>query len=278
MFYRRKDGKLIDKEIPTFNKMIPYLMRGRNESMISLKEPIIMTKTLEFINDRRDDNGKKLYNYFEILIAAGMKTIEKYPHMNRFIMGGHYYQRNELSCSFVVKTKLSVEDPERNVIIKCKPEDSLSDISRKIKEGIEIGKNIEEDDQDRAMKILFSFPTFIVNIFTGLVKWLDKKGMLPLAMTDLDALHSSVFMANLGSIGINDAPTHHLFEWGNCSLFVTTGRIKKEQVVDRMGEVAIKDVLNVCFSIDERISEGYYYAQVIKTFRKLVENPHLLEK
>ncbi|MDA3811966.1 MAG: hypothetical protein PF518_16740 [Spirochaetaceae bacterium] len=211
------------------------------------------------------------------MIAAIMKVMEMYPHMNRFIMGGHYYQRNELSCAFVVKTKLTVEDPERNVIIRCLPGDSLPIISRKIKEAVEIGKNIAEDEQDRAMKILFSLPTGIVNIVTGAVKWLDKLGLLPLAMTDLDALHVSVFMANLGSIGLNNAPTHHLFEWGNCSLFITSGRIKKDHVVNRMGETSIEDVLNVCFSIDERISEGFYYSQVIKSFRKFIENPHFLE-
>lgn len=278
MFYRRKDGKLIDKEIATYNRMIPYLMRGRNESIITLQESLIMTDTLKFISNRRDETGKKLYNYFDIMIAAAMKTIEEYPHMNRFIMGRHYYQRNELNCAFVIKTKFSIEDPERNVIIRVKPGESLSEISRKIREGVEFGKNTEEDDQDKAMKILFSLPTWMINIVTGVIKKMDQWGILPLSMTDLDALHVSVFMANLGSIGLNDAPAHHLFEWGNCSLFITSSRIRKDQVVDRMGNVSIKDVMKVCFSIDERISEGFYYARVVKRFKQLVENPHLLEK
>ncbi len=276
MFYRRKDGKLIDKEIATYNRMIPYLMRSRNESIITLKESLVMDNTLKFIREQRDIEGKKQYNYFEILIAALMKTLEEYPHMNRFIMGRHYYQRNERSCAFVIKTKFSVEDPEKNVIIRVSPGDGLPEISRKIKDLVELGKNTEVDDQDKAMKILFSLPTWMVDIVTGAIKKLDQRGLLPLSMTDLDALHVSVFMANLGSIGLNDAPAHHLFEWGNCSLFITTSRIKKDQVIDRLGNVSIRDVMNVCFSIDERISEGYYYSQVIKRFRQLVENPQLL--
>ena len=263
MFYRRKDGKLIDKEIAPFNRMIPYLMRGRNEAMITLKESLNMTKTLEFIRDRKDENGRKLYNYFEIIIAAAMKTIDTYPHMNRFIMGGHYYQRNDLSCAFVIKTKFSVEDPERNVILKFDPADTLPAISQKIKKAVVLGKNQMEDDSDKALKILFSFPTWIVNMVTGLMKKMDQWGILPLSVTELDALHNSVFIANLGSIGMNNAPAHHLFEWGNCSLFITTGRIKKDQVISRTGEVSIQDVMEVCFSIDERISEGFYYASVV---------------
>jgi 2-oxoacid dehydrogenases acyltransferase (catalytic domain) len=278
MFYKRKDGKLIDKEIATYNRMIPYLMRGRNESIITLQESLIMTDTLKFISERRDENGKKLYNYFDILIAAAMKTFEEFPQMNRFIMGKHYYQRNELSCAFVIKTKFSVEDPERNVIIKVSPGDTLPEISRKIRDGVDFGKNTQEDDQDKAMKLLFSLPTWMVNMVTGAVKKMDQWGILPLSMTDLDALHVSVFMANLGSIGLNDAPAHHLFEWGNCSLFITSSRIRKDQVVDRLGNVKIKDVMKVCFSIDERISEGFYYSRVVKRFKQLSENPQLLEK
>ncbi|MBB6480518.1 2-oxo acid dehydrogenase subunit E2 [Spirochaeta isovalerica] len=278
MFYRRKDGQLIDKEIPIFNRMIPYLMRGRNESMITLRESLIMTGTLKYISENRDGNGQKRYNYFEILIAAVMKTINEFPHMNRFIMGGHYYQRNEMSCAFVIKTRFSVEDPERNVIVKFSPGDSLDMISERIKKAVEYSKTAEEDEQDKAMDLLFKLPTGIVNIVTGAVKWMDRRGWLPLSMTDIDALHVSVFIANLGSIGINDAPAHHLFEWGNCSLFITTSRIRKEQVADRMGNLSVQDVMNVCFSIDERISEGYYYSRVVKRFRQLVENPSLLEE
>ncbi|MBN2659366.1 MAG: 2-oxo acid dehydrogenase subunit E2 [Spirochaetales bacterium] len=278
MFYRRKDGQLIDKEIPIFNRMIPYLMRGRNESMITLSESLIMTGTLKYISENRDGNGQKRYNYFEILIAAVMKTINEFPHMNRFIMGGHYYQRHEMSCAFVIKTRFSVEDPERNVIVKFSPGDSLETISKRIRDAVEFSKTAEEDEQDKAMGLLFKLPTGIVNIVTGAVKWMDRRGWLPLSMTDIDALHVSVFIANLGSIGINDSPAHHLFEWGNCSLFITTSRIRKEQVADRMGNLSVQDVMNVCFSIDERISEGYYYSRVVKRFRQLVENPSLLEE
>ena len=276
MFYKRKDGKLIDKEIPIFNRMIPYLMRGRNESMITLRESLNMTGTLEFISKTRDEHGRKLYNYFEILIAAIIKTFNEYPQMNRFIMGGHYYQRNEMSCAFVIKTKFSVEDPERNVILKFEAGETLAQISRKIKEAVEYSKTAPVDDQDKAMEFLFKLPSGIINMVTGALKWMDKRGWLPLSLTDLDALHVSVFIANLGSIGINDAPAHHLFEWGNCSLFITTSRITKKQVADRMGHLSVQDIMNVCFSIDERISEGYYYARVIKRFRQLVENPDLL--
>ncbi len=276
MFNKRKDAKLIDKDIPVFNRMIPYMMRRRNESIITLKEPLIMTKTLEFINNNRNEDGKRIYSYFEILIASVMRVMALYPRMNRFIMGCHYYQRNEISCAFVIKTKLSIDDPERNVIIKCSPEDTLPEISENIRKAILESRDSDQDEQEKAMEVLFKFPAFIANLVTKAMMWLDRLGILPLSVTDFDALHSSVFLANLGSIGLNDAPAHHLFEWGTCSLFITSGRMRKEQVVDKLGNASIQEVLNVCFSIDERISEGFYYAKAIKAFKKAVENPEIL--
>lgn len=277
MLYKRKDAKLIDSEIPIFNRMIPYLMRGRNESIITLKESIIMTNTLKYIDNNRDQEGKKKYNYFTILIASVVKTFIQYPRMNRFIIGGHYYQRNKLSVAFVIKTSLSIDSPERNVIVYFDDNDTLDSISTKINSAITHGKLAKEDKQENAMNFLFKFPTFLINFITSLIIKFDKWGILPLEMTELDALHNSVFMANLGSIGINDAPAHHLFEWGTCSLFITSGRIKKEHVIDKKGESTVENVLNVCFSIDERIADGFYFSKVIKQFKKFVEDPKTME-
>ncbi len=270
MFYKRKDAKLIDKEIPVYNRMIPYIMKGRNDSMITLSETLIMTQNLNFTTENK-------YTYFEVIIAATMKIMSEYPKMNCFIMDGHYYQRNETSCSFVIKTKLDIDSPERNVTIKCHASDNLSSISGKVRDAVEKSKYSDEDDQGKAMSILFSFPSFVAKLVTSFMFKFDKLGLLPLSVTDFDSMHSSVFLANLGSIGINNAPAHHLFEWGTCSLFITSGKIKKEQVVSKQGEVSIKDVLNVCFSIDERIADGLYFSKVIKLFKKLVENPDLLQ-
>lgn len=270
MFYRRKDAKLIDRKIPIFNRMIPYLMRGRNESIITLKERITVTETLKFTKEHSQ------YSYFDILVTAMIKTINKYPHLNRFIMDGHYYQRNRVSCAFVIKTKLTLDSPERNVIIWPEDIDKLDDITKMVKDGIRKAKSVEEDEQEKVIKILFKFPTFIIKWVTALIIKMDRWGILPLDFTDFDALHSSVFMANLGSIGINDAPAHHLFEWGTCSIFITSAKIRKEQVIDRDGNIRVEDILNVCFSIDERISDGFYYSKAIKYFKKLVEHPEML--
>ena len=85
----------------------------------------------------------------------------------------------------------------------------------------------------------------------------------PAALLRNDPMYTSVFVANLGSIEL-DAAYHHLYEWGNCPLFATLGRIEKDG--DRT--VAI-----VKFSYDERVEDGLYAARSLEKFRAYAEDP-----
>ena len=46
---------------------------------------------------------------------------------------------------------------------------------------------------------------------------------------------------------------------------------------DEKGNCTMKEVLDIGLTIDERIADGYYYAKSMKIFRKVLENPELLE-
>ena len=39
----------------------------------------------------------------------------------------------------------------------------------------------------------------------------------------------------------------------------------------------MKEVIDIGLTIDERIADGYYYAKSVKIFKKVLENPELLE-
>ena len=40
----------------------------------------------------------------------------------------------------------------------------------------------------------------------------------------------------------------------------------------------MKRIMKLSFTIDERISDGYYYAKSLSLLKKLVENPELLQR
>ena len=91
---------------------------------------------------------------------------------------------------------------------------------------------------------------------------------------EADPLFTSVYIANLGSIGL-DTPYHHLYEWGTASVFMVVGRIFQKET-RRGGE--LRHFVNVKFTVDERIAEGIYFAHAAALFQRLVAKPEILER
>lgn len=81
--------------------------------------------------------------------------------------------------------------------------------------------------------------------------------------------------SNLGSLKV-DAPFHHLYEWGTTSIFLTIGAPVKVPVVIANDQIVVREVINLAFTLDERISDGFYYVQSIKRLQYLLEHPETL--
>jgi hypothetical protein len=99
---------------------------------------------------------------------------------------------------------------------------------------------------------------------------------MPAAMIRADELYTSMFIANLGSVGL-EAPYHHLYEWGTAPLFGTIGKISKMPVVDAQGQIVARDIVSIKWSFDERIADGFYCARTLEFFRGLLTTPEVLE-
>jgi hypothetical protein len=102
--------------------------------------------------------------------------------------------------------------------------------------------------------------------------WLESFNLLPYAMTRTDPLFTSLFIAPLGSIGM-DSGFHHLFEYGNCPIFVVIGKSQKELVVNDAGQPEVRPLTTLRYTLDERIEDGLYCAQSLDIFKRILENP-----
>ena len=87
---------------------------------------------------------------------------------------------------------------------------------------------------------------------------LDFFGKMPKALTDEDINYSTVALSNLGSIRC-PAVYHHLNNYGNNSIMVTIGTIHKEEVFQPDGSRAVRDIVDVGVTLDERIADGFYF-------------------
>ncbi len=273
---KRYDGTLI-KGLPAFRLINPYVMKGRNESAVYFTHELHMKKTIEFIrqyNKENKGNGKRL-TLFHVILCGIVRAIAFRPQMNRFISGKKIYQRNRIQLSFIVKKQLTDEGLETNVKITFSPFDTLEDVIEKVNREVEKARDMAGNESDHEIEFFTKLPRSLLTLVIWVFKALDYFGIAPSEMIRLDPLYTSVYVANLGSVGL-DAPYHHLYEWGNASIFAVIGKLRKGFVVGEGGSLVVEDLLTMKYTFDDRISEGLYAAKAIEMFKQFVENPEIL--
>ena len=283
--FGRKDGVYL-KNIDPFMRFFPYIMKGRNESAVYFAQQIDVTELKAYIRQRNRSvavsRDGAMVTIFHAVITAINKTVTERPHMNRFIIGRRLYQRDVFSCSFVMKREFSDEGKEEILTLRFKPDDTLDTVSRRISGEIKkTRETLKNEEKDRhgilnVFNYIMNSPRILLRGVVRFLFWLDYHGWLPKILLDNDPMHASCWLSNLGSIGM-DAPFHHLYEWGTNSFFVTTGVIKKAPLVMPDGTIQVRDIMNIAVTLDERIGDGFYYAQAVKRFVEIMEHPEELE-
>jgi pyruvate/2-oxoglutarate dehydrogenase complex dihydrolipoamide acyltransferase (E2) component len=270
----RSDGIRL-RNLPGFRKMFPYLMRTRTESVVYHSQRLKIAKTLAWLDKANAAREKKI-SLFHVVLAAGVRTLALRPEANRFIIGRRIYQRRTIDLSFVVKRALNEEASETTVKISFDPRSTVADVVERVTFVVKETRQSRTSRDEKAAAIVTRLPRSLIRLAIGAVRTLDYFGLLPASFIKGDALYTSAFLANLGSIGA-EAVFHHLYEWGNAPFFVTVGRPKKEAVVNERGELEMAEVIDVKFSLDERISDGVYFQTTISILTDLIENPEKLE-
>lgn len=274
---KRKDAKEI-KDIAAFKRIFPYLMKGRNESAVYFHEEIDMGEVIKFLKQKNAGLPKKRYGIFHVFLTTIVRSFALRPQMNRFIMNHKYYQRNDIIFSFIVKRQMTDEGDERTAIITFDPNDTIDTVADRVDENIERARNDDSHEDEDTIKTVLKLPKFIVTAFIALLRKLDSIGKMPKFLADIDSMHVSAYIANLGSIGLDSIPFHHLYEWGTSSVFIVMGKLHKVKYIGDSGEEEVKDVMDITVTIDERIADGIYFARTIDLFKRLMKNPSELEK
>lgn len=283
--FGRCDGVYL-KDIDPFMRFFPFIMKGRNESAVYFSQQVDVTELKAYIRQRNRNvavsRDGAMVTIFHAVITAIVKTVTERPQMNRFVIGRRLYQRDDFSVSFVIKREFSEEGKEEILTLHFKPEDTLDTISRRIAGEVKkTRETLKNEDKERhgilnLFNYIMSSPRILLRGVVRFLSWLDYHGWLPKILIDNDPMHASCWLSNLGSIGV-DAPFHHLYEWGTASFFVTTGVIKKTPLVMPDGTIQVRDVMNCAVTLDERIGDGFYYAQALKRFVDIMEHPSELE-
>lgn len=283
MKLKRKLGDRYDgyrcKNIDPFFFLIPHIMKSRADSQVYFSDTIDITNLEAFVREHSttDVLGLKTYH---VVIASMVRMISQRPYLNRFIMGGKIFARNNVTISMSIKRGSAQgmsADSETTVI---KPEFELSDtlleIVDRFNEQVDANRTVvDENSTDRLAKILGALPSGLLRFVINFLTWLDNRGHMPKIINKLSPFHTSMFITNMGSLGIKPI-YHHIYNFGSTSVFIAIGKKRTILEYDDNGKASKHKVIDIKVVADERICDGCYYAYSMRMLSKLLKNPEVL--
>ena len=257
---KRRDGVRV-RGLDGYHNILPYVMPKRTEAEVSLTEQFDVTDLVKYMKERNEKEGTNL-KIFHAICTAVARTVYHRPRLNWFISGRTFYERKDITLSFVVKQKFRDDADETLMFLKVEPDMNIDSVSKMILGDVEKVRREKSNDLD---------------LFFGSLRVLEYHGIMPKSLTNGDPNYSSVLLANLGSIGA-DSCYHHLSNYGTCSFMITIGVLHKEQKLMYDGTWQERDVINCTFTLDERLSDGFYNAKSLRIAKYLLEHPESLSE
>lgn len=258
-------------------RIVPYLMPTRAGATVFYEQHLEVGDLLAWLEETNAGRpAAEHVSLFHVFLTALARTVKLRPEVNRFIAGRRTYQHKDISISFIVKTAMEDDAAETQARLVFTGDETVAEVRDVVTAAVTRERGGDErGGDDRLVDFFASWPRPMLRVISRAIASMDYHNALPAPLRDAIPLYTSVYLVNTGSIGI-DAPFHHLYEFGSASVFVAIGRVAKEPVVDEHGQVVARDRVTIRFTLDERASDGFYFARTAEVFRRLVEEPDLL--
>lgn len=274
MFGLRTDGRKL-KTIGPFFRVIPHVMKDRSDSHVYYTQDLPIKSLDEYIA-KKEQEGIRM-SYMNIIYAALVRLLAEKPALNRFVMDGRTYARHGITISLAIKKEMTEEIEETTLKLPFTGAENIFEIKEKLDSAIEKNKDLNaENSTDKLAKLLSLVPNWLFKLIISILMFLDKHGIMPKAVISASPFHTSAFLTNVGSLGI-DAIYHHIYNFGTTGVFLAMGKKKKSYVYEDDNIVQEKTI-SLAWVADERICDGFYYANALKSFYKYMRKPELLEK
>lgn len=263
----RPDGTLI--KVHPYRRMMWFLMRSRTESVVYWDFMVNTEQLTQYLEQAREEFGAKQTH---ALVGAVAVALNGHPDMNRFVVGQRLYQRSARWVSFSMKRERMNKAAKLGVVKQQIPAQmTFRELTEDINSQIGEQRSGSKTYADREIQLLDLLPRPLLAFVVALARRLDHYNLLPGSFIDGDAMYASVFISNLGSMGM-DPGYHHLFEWGNCPIFLMVGQTIDVPVL-RNGETSWTRQMPIRVSFDERINDGLSAFRGVETIKRVLESP-----
>ena len=272
-FGDRYDGWRVRKVDALFS-VVPFILPTRVDSQVFFEVKISIDTVEAFIRKYKEEIPD--LSIMHVVMASLVRLFSQRPYLNRFIVWNKIFARNHMSFSLAIKRSMTDEGEETVIKPYFLPTDTLQDVVRKTKVELTNNQQVgQENSSDSISKLMGFLPDFLLRSVIFFVKQLDKIGLMPKVFFEASPFHTSLFLTNLGSIGI-ESIYHHLYEVGTCSIFAAIGRKNKKYILNKDGSIKPTKSMLLKFVLDERICDGFYYASSMRMLEKILSDPSVL--
>jgi hypothetical protein len=270
MWWRRADGALV-RGLPNTRRVMPYLMRGRNESAVYFEYDVVLAKADTFIRAWNQANPMLRIDVFHLVVWAMRDAFERNPGVHRIVAGGRLYERKGIWFSYAVKTKLETGAP----LVVVKRRFDLDRSFGAMVEGMQVAQARETSSDrstvDKELGLLMRFPGFVRRLIMATIRVGDRLGMLPRSFIEKDPMYTSAFLANMASLGM-PAVYHHLYEYGTATVFCSVGRPVAAPGSPTSGPDRLR-TMTLKFTFDERVDDGLAAWFTLRRIKQVLEDP-----
>jgi hypothetical protein len=264
MFGRRPDGTLV-KDLSRTQRFLPYISPRRGDSLVYFTTEIEVGPAHALLTElNRDRPAVRRITLFHLYLRAMTMAFDARPGVNRFVAGGRLWQRNGVWITFSAKQEIVDGAPLLTLKRRFDPREGLVEMVDGLMDELIERRRGKLSTADKEVNLILRLPGLLIRLGVRALSALDYLGLLPGAMLESDPMFSSLFVANLGSVGL-DAGYHHLWEYGTVSTFAVVGKTH----TNSKGV----EVMQVKYSYDERIADGLYAAITLEGVKTRLENP-----
>ena len=269
---KRPDGVYIDNINP-YTKIMPHIMPKRYDAMNWCKVEVSCDGLDKFLAEQ-NANGTH-FTYYNVVVAALVRTLAMRPSLNRFVKNRRIYQHNDITASFAVKKILKDDSEDTTVKLHFKGDETIADVKKMMDDIIAANTGTKVYNQvDKLAKTITNAPHFMIKFVVGLLNWLDNHNLLPASVIETSPFHNSFFITFMKSIH-GDYLYHHCYDFGTTGIFIGMGREKQVPVVED-GEVKVGKVITLGVVCDERFCDGLYYVNSMRLLKDLILHPDKL--
>jgi hypothetical protein len=231
----------------------------------------------QWLREKRGEGWSKL-GILHLIVAAYVRTVTMRPGINRFVAGRRLFARNEIQVVLSVKRSASIDASETSIKVSFSPTDTVFDVYRRLTAAMdEVQADLTISPPEQIAGNLMRLPRFLLRLAMTGIRMLDYFDWLPAGLLEASPFHGSLVITDLGSLRIRPV-FHHIYNFGTLPVFIAFGAKRHAYELDRHGNMVDRKYIDCKFTIDERTTDGHYWAQAFQAWRYIFQHPEILEQ